>query len=174
MAEQTRRPTSRSSRSKARSAPRRTKTSRAKASRAKTSRAKTSRAKTSRAKTSRAKTSRAKTSRAKTSRARTSQAGRSRTAPPAKSPRKWSKRVTERSDALDLKQGVFELKDPRAIARSLKRSAEHSRRRKSEPYRSAMSMLTFYVNRAGRNLPASRKKVLQQAKDELRRAFGRA
>ena len=149
MAEQTRRPTSRSSRSKARSAPRRTKTSRAKASRA-------------------------KTSRAKTSRARTSQAGRSRTAPRANSPRKWSKGVTERSDALDLKQGVFELKDPRAIARSLKRSAEHSRRRKSEPYRSAMSMLTFYVNRAGRNLPASRKKVLQQAKDELRRAFGRA
>jgi hypothetical protein len=91
----------------------------------------------------------------------------------ARSGRKWSKRVTERSDALDLSEGVFELEDPRKIALSLKRSAERSRRRKSEPYRSAMSMLTFYVNRAGKNLPTSRKRVLQRAKDELREVFGR-
>jgi hypothetical protein len=80
--------------------------------------------------------------------------------------------VTERSDALDLEQGVFKLRSPRQIAASLKRSAERSRRRKAGPYRSALSMLTFYINRAGRNLSASRKKVLKQAKDELRRQFG--
>ena len=88
--------------------------------------------------------------------------------------KKWSKEVTEHSDALDLKAHVFEQDDPKAIAASLKRSAEHSRRRKSSPYRSAMSMLTFYINRAGRNLPASRKKVLQRAKGELREAFGKS
>jgi hypothetical protein len=81
--------------------------------------------------------------------------------------------VTETSNALDLEPGVFNLSDPRAIARSLKRSAERSRRRKSDPYRSAMSMLTFYVNRAGKNLPEDRRRVLEQAKDELRRLFGR-
>lgn len=86
---------------------------------------------------------------------------------------RWSAEVTEHSDALDLEAGVFELDDPKAIARSLKRSAEASHRRKSEPYRSAMSMLTFYINRAGHNLPADRKKVLEDAKDELRKAFGR-
>jgi hypothetical protein len=82
--------------------------------------------------------------------------------------------VTEGSDALDLEGGVFRLKDPKRIAASLKRSAERSRRRKSDPYRSAMSMLTFYVNRAGRTLPAGQKRTLQHAKDELRKQFGRA
>ena len=88
--------------------------------------------------------------------------------------RKWSGRVTETSDALDLKKDVFKLDSPKAIARSLKRSAEHSHRRKSDPYRSAMSMLVFYINRAGKNLPATRKRKLEAAKDELRKAFGKA
>jgi hypothetical protein len=81
--------------------------------------------------------------------------------------------VSRNSDALDLKKGVFSQRSPRAIALSLKRSAERSHRRKSDPYRSAMSMLTFYINRGGKNLPARRKKVLQRAKGELREAFGR-
>lgn len=88
-----------------------------------------------------------------------------------KKTKKWSGRVTRESDALDLKQGIFAQRDPRKIARSLKRSAEHSKRRKSSPYRSAMSMLTFYINRAGKDLPASRKKVLEKAKAELRDLF---
>src|SRR5215470_9452801 len=88
--------------------------------------------------------------------------------------RRWSQRVTERSDALDLQRGVFTQEDPKRIAASLKRSAERSRRRRSDPYRSAMSMLTFYLNRAGKTLPAGRKKILQRAKDELRKQFGRA
>ena len=87
--------------------------------------------------------------------------------------RKWSQDVTEHSDALDLDEGVFTKDDPKEIALSLKRSAEHSKRRKSEPYQSAMSMLTFYINRAGKNLPEKRKKVLEKAKDELRHEFGR-
>jgi len=87
--------------------------------------------------------------------------------------RKWSQDVTEHSDALDLDRDVFTLDDPKKIAASLKRSAERSQRRKAEPYRSAMSMLTFYVNRAGANLPARRKRVLERAKDELRKAFGK-
>jgi hypothetical protein len=91
-----------------------------------------------------------------------------------KSTRRWSARVTRESDALDLKKGVFTSRNPKTIARSLKRSAEHSKRRKADPYRSALSMLTFYINRAGKNLPAGRKKILQQAKGELRVAFGRA
>lgn len=86
----------------------------------------------------------------------------------------WSQEVTEHSDALDLQRDVFTLDDPEEIAASLKRSAEASHRRKSEPYRSAMSMLTFYINRAGRNLPAKRRRILERAKDELRKAFGRA
>ncbi len=86
---------------------------------------------------------------------------------------KWSQDVTEHSDALDLEEHIFESDDPAAIARSLKRSAERSNRRKAEPYRSAMSMLTFYINRAGKNLPEKQKKVLEQAKDELRSLFGR-
>ena len=88
-------------------------------------------------------------------------------------PEKWSAEVTEKSDALTLEEGVFESDDPEKIAASLKRSAERSHRRKSEPFRSAMSMLTFYINRAGKNLPASQKKVLEQAKVELRKEFGR-
>ncbi len=87
--------------------------------------------------------------------------------------RKWSGRVTATSDALDLEHDVFKKDSPKAIARSLKRSAERSHRRKSDPYRSAMSMLVFYINRAGRNLPAARKRKLEAAKGELRRAFGR-
>lgn len=85
--------------------------------------------------------------------------------------RKWSARVTKESDALDLKKGVFTLDDPKKIARSLKRSAEESHRRKSSPYRSAMSMLTFYINRGGKDLPARRKRILEKAKDELRVLF---
>ena len=86
---------------------------------------------------------------------------------------RWSARVTQRSNALDLEGGVFNKEDPKAIARSLKRSAERSKRRKSSAYRSAMSMLTFYINRAGRNLPARKKKRLEAAKDELRHLYGR-
>ena len=87
--------------------------------------------------------------------------------------RRWSARVMQTSDALDLEQGVFTKSDPRAIARSLKRSAETSRRRKSSAFRSAMSMLNFDINRAGKNLPAARKRVLERAKDELRGLFHR-
>ena len=86
---------------------------------------------------------------------------------------RWSQRVTTTSNALDLERSVFTWHDPRKIARSLKRSAEHSRRRKSSPYRSAMSMLTFYLNRAGRGLGARQRRVLERAKDELRRLFGK-
>jgi hypothetical protein len=86
---------------------------------------------------------------------------------------KWSADVTEHSDAMDLEEGVFESDDPTHIAQSLKRSAEHSHRRKAEPYQSAMSMLTFYINRAGKNLSERKRKVLEDAKDELRKAFGR-
>jgi hypothetical protein len=87
--------------------------------------------------------------------------------------KKWSHRVMERSDALDLEHGVFTKDDPKAIARSLKRSAEKSTRRKAEPFRSAMSMLTFFINRGGKNLSAKQKRTLEKAKDELRIAFGR-
>ncbi|MBV8197371.1 MAG: DUF3175 domain-containing protein [Candidatus Eremiobacteraeota bacterium] len=87
--------------------------------------------------------------------------------------RRWSKRVTQGSNALDLERDVFTQDDPRAIARSLKRSAERSTRRKSSPYRSAMSMLTFYINRAGKNLPKKRLRLLEQAKDALRAEFNR-
>lgn len=90
---------------------------------------------------------------------------------PAK--RKWSAEVTRKSRALSLESDVFTWDSPKRIAASLKRSAEKSRARKSEPYRSAMSLLTFYINRAGKSLSASRKKTLEAAKDELRRQFGR-
>ena len=90
-----------------------------------------------------------------------------------KATRYWSARVTKESDALDLEGGVFSLKDPKRIAASLKRSAERSHRRKTEPYRSALSMLVFYINRAGKKLPASRRRTLERAKTELRRQFGR-
>jgi hypothetical protein len=89
-------------------------------------------------------------------------------------PKYWSQRVTETSNALDLDAGVFTWSSPRAIARSLKRSAELSTRRKAGAYQSAMSMLNFYINRAGRNLDLKQRRILERAKDELRRAFGRA
>jgi Protein of unknown function (DUF3175) len=88
--------------------------------------------------------------------------------------RRWSAAVTRKSDALDLEAGVFKARSARGIAASLKRSAEASKRRKGTPYQSAMSMLTFYINRAGKDLPAERRRVLERAKDELRKAFGRA
>jgi hypothetical protein len=81
--------------------------------------------------------------------------------------------VTRESDALDLKRGVFAGNDPERIAASLKRSAERSRRRKASPYRSALSMLTFYINRGGKNLPATRRKTLERAKIELRKKFNK-
>ena len=84
---------------------------------------------------------------------------------------KWSQRVTKNSNALDLEQGVFTFTEPKQIALSLKRSAEQSKRRKGTPYQSAMSMLNFYINRAGKNLPDERRKTLEQAKIELRKAF---
>ena len=83
-------------------------------------------------------------------------------------PRKWSKEVTEHSDALDLESGVFALRSPRAIAESLRRSADASRRRKSTAHQSAMSMLNFFINRTGKNLSPSRQRILERAKDELR------
>ena len=85
--------------------------------------------------------------------------------------KKWSGKVTRESHALDLENGVFKKRSARDIARSLKRSAERSHERKSPPLRSAMSMLTFYINRAGKNMSASRKRTLEAAKDELRRLF---
>ena len=95
---------------------------------------------------------------------------RARTPPPR---RYWSQRVTRESNALELENRVFTLRSPRAIAASLKRSAEASARRKGTPFQSAMSMLTFYLNRAGRNLPPARRRTLERAKVELRRLFGR-
>jgi hypothetical protein len=90
-----------------------------------------------------------------------------------KSRRRWSAAVTENSNALDLERGVFAQKDPKRIAASLKHSAETSRRKKTGAYRSALSMLTFYINRAGSNLSAARRRMLSRAKDELRKQFGR-
>ncbi len=87
--------------------------------------------------------------------------------------KRWSSEVTEHSNALDLESSVFTKDSARSIAESLKRSAEHSKRRKSDPYRSAMSMLTFYINRAGKNLPKSRRERLEAAKDELRSLYGK-
>lgn len=87
--------------------------------------------------------------------------------------RKWSDKVTKESNALDLEKGVFTWNDPKKIAASLKKSAEQSTRRKAGPYQSAMSMLNFYINRAGKKLPDQQKRILQQAKDELRRLYGR-
>ena len=87
--------------------------------------------------------------------------------------KKWSKKVTEHSDAMDLKKDVFKQKDPKKIAESVKRSAEKSKRRKAGPFQSAMSMINFYENRAGKNLSASQKKVLDKSKNELRKLFGR-
>jgi hypothetical protein len=89
------------------------------------------------------------------------------------SPKRWSQRVTRESDALDLKQGVFKLTSAKKIAASLKRSAEHSSRRKAGAYRSALSMLTFYINRAGKTLPKTQRERLERAKLELKRQFGK-
>lgn len=103
----------------------------------------------------------------------TGHAGKAKRAP-AKSGSRWSHRVMERSDALDLEPGVFTKRTARQIALSLKRSAESSERRKAEPFRSAMSMLNFHINRAGKSLSPERRRVLDRAKQELRAAFGRA
>jgi hypothetical protein len=94
-------------------------------------------------------------------------------AAPKKTSKRWSARVTRESDALDLERGVFKLTSARKIAASLKRSAEHSSRRKANPYRSALSMLTFYINRAGKNLPKTQRTRLERAKVELKQQFGR-
>ncbi|MFN2161461.1 MAG: DUF3175 domain-containing protein [Candidatus Promineifilaceae bacterium] len=88
-------------------------------------------------------------------------------------PKRWSQDVTAHSDALDLEKGVFTFEDPKRIAASLKRSAEASTRRKADPFRSAMSMLIFYMNRAGKNLSDEDRARLDAAKNELRRLFGR-
>jgi hypothetical protein len=85
----------------------------------------------------------------------------------------WSAKVTQESHALDLEEGVFTWQDPEKIARSLKKSAEVSTQRKAEPFRSAMSMLVFYINRAGKNLDVEQKQILEMAKDELRKLYGR-
>ena len=87
--------------------------------------------------------------------------------------KRWSQRVTQTSDALDLEKGVFALESPRRIALALRRSAERSRRRKADPFRSAMSMLNFYINRAGRKLAPAQRRRLEAAKDELRRLYHR-
>ena len=87
--------------------------------------------------------------------------------------KRWSQHVTETSAALALEEGVFTKSSPRAVALSLKRSADESLQRKSDPYRSAMSMLTFYINRAGKGLPKARKRTLERAKDELRALYGK-
>jgi len=96
-----------------------------------------------------------------------------RKSPRKAAPKRWSQRVTRESDALDLKSGVFKQASAKKIAASLKRSAEHSRRRKSGAYRSALSMLTFYINRAGKNLPKTQRARLERAKVELKHQFGR-
>jgi hypothetical protein len=92
-------------------------------------------------------------------------------APRKRRRKRWSQEVTRKSNALDLEAGVFSQRDPRSIARSLKRSAERSRRRRSDPYRSAMSMLTFYINRAGTQLSPTKRKRLEAAKEELRKLY---
>jgi len=91
----------------------------------------------------------------------------------ATTPKRWSQSVTKNSNALDLEPGVFALRSPAGIARSLKRSADTSNRRKGSPFQSAMSMLNFYINRAGKSLSAQRKKLLNDAKTELRRLYSR-
>ena len=117
--------------------------------------------------TSRKAAPRKKTSTRKTGSTRRKAAART---PP---PKRWSQRVTRESDALDLKGGVFKLTSARKIATSLKRSAERSSRRKAGAYRSALSMLTFYINRAGKTLPKTQRGRLERAKGELKRQFGK-
>lgn len=120
-------------------------------------------------KTAARKTAGRKTARRKTSARRST----ARKSTKRATPKRWSQRVTRESDALDLKQGVFKLTSAKKIAASLKRSAEHSSRRKTGAYRSALSMLTFYINRAGKTLPKTQRTRLERAKVELKRAFGR-
>ena len=105
--------------------------------------------------------------------ARKASSSRRKSAAPKTSPKRWSQRVTRESDALDLKHGVFKLTNPKKIAASLKRSAERSSRRKAGAYRSALSMLTFYINRAGKTLPKTQRDRLQRAKTELKHQFGK-
>lgn len=94
---------------------------------------------------------------------------------PKSSPdKRWSGKVTRESDALDLEEGVFTWSDPKKIAQSLKRSADISTRRKAPPFRSAMSMLVFYINRAGKNLDKDQLRILEQAKEELRKLYGKS
>ena len=97
----------------------------------------------------------------------------SRKAATKKAPKKWSKKVTQTSDALDLETGVFKGDDPKKIAQSLKRSAKQSHRKKGTPFQSAMSMLNFYINRAGDQLPKKKKETLDKAKDQLRKLFNK-
>ncbi len=96
-----------------------------------------------------------------------------KTSPKKASPKKWSKKVTETSNAMDLEKDIFKSKDPKKIAASVKHSAEKSKRKKAGPFQSAMSMINFYENRAGDNLSAAQKKVLDKSKNELRKLFGR-
>src|SRR3979411_1074447 len=105
--------------------------------------------------------------------ARKASSARRKSAAPKASAKRWSQRVTRESDALDLKHGVFKLTNPKKIADSLKRSAERSSRRKAGAYRSALSMLTFYINRAGKTLPKTQRDRLQRAKTELKHQFGK-
>ncbi len=121
-------------------------------------------------------TARHKTSTRKTGRkAATRKAGTARRKTGARkgAPKRWSQRVTRESDALDLRKGVFKLTSAKKIASSLKRSAEHSSRRKTGAYRSALSMLTFYINRAGKTLPKTQRARLERAKVELKHQFGK-
>jgi hypothetical protein len=118
-------------------------------------------------------TARKRTSIARKKTSRTTASKRSATKKKAAPKKKWSRRVMQTSDALDLKSGVFKSKDPKKIARSLKRSAERSKRRKGTPFQSAMSMLNFYINRAGKQLTTKEKQPLEKAKPELRKLFGR-
>jgi Protein of unknown function (DUF3175) len=115
----------------------------------------------------------ARKSAGRTTRRRTATKKSSSSKKPSAKSKRWSQRVTKESDALDLKRGVFTLTDPKKIAASLKRSAERSSRRKSGAYRSALSMLTFYINRAGKTLPKTQRDRLQRAKAELKHQFGR-
>ena len=109
----------------------------------------------------------------KRNRARKAGSTRRKTTARTPSPKRWSQRVTRESDALDLKGGIFKLTSARKIAASLKRSAERSSRRKAGAYRSALSMLTFYINRAGKSLPQTQRGRLERAKVELKRQFGK-
>jgi Protein of unknown function (DUF3175) len=115
----------------------------------------------------------ARKSAGRTTRRRTATKKSSSSKKPSTKSKRWSQRVTKESDALDLKRGVFTLTDPKKIAASLKRSAERSSRRKTGAYRSALSMLTFYINRAGKTLPKAQRDRLQRAKAELKHQFGR-